>query len=59
MTSVEFARLAHDGRQIVRRILEDWPYQPPEVIDPERQMFAEWLEHPSWEQVNDALEEAP
>lgn len=40
--AVRFARLALEGRAIVQRILNDWPYQPPEVIDPEREAFKRW-----------------
>lgn len=33
-----------EARSIVRRVVEDWPYQPPEVIGPERAAFREWLD---------------
>lgn len=36
---VEFA----EARSMIRRVVEDWPYQPPEVIYPEQQAFAAWL----------------
>jgi hypothetical protein len=38
-----FARLALEGRAMVRRMVEDWPYQPPEVIGPEREAFRRWV----------------
>lgn len=37
--SSEFA----EARSIIRRMLEDWPYQPPEVVEPERKAIAAWL----------------
>lgn len=39
-----YARLALEGRSMVRRMIEDWPYQPPEVVELERAAFKRWLE---------------
>jgi hypothetical protein len=39
-----FAQLALEGRSMVRRMLDDWPYQPPEVVGPEREAFKRWVE---------------
>lgn len=28
---------------MLKRAVEDWPYQPPEVVGPEQEAFAAWL----------------
>ena len=42
--TITVEQVAREGHEFVRRMLEDWPYQPPEVIGPERTVIREWLE---------------
>jgi hypothetical protein len=46
-----------DARSIIRRMLEDWPYQPPEVIEPELEAVRRWLEEtkPEAGPIHDAV----
>lgn len=39
-----YAEQFAEARAIISRVVNDWPYQPPEVIGPEREAFARWLE---------------
>lgn len=44
MTTTELQRRYQEARTIIWRMLNDWPYQPPEVIEPEQHRIKAWLD---------------